>query len=146
MPTLVRNAHVWTDRYFSDFIDTTTINGVFQVFRGKSKFRQILWGLLFIGSFIGCIVTFGYSFRQYAQKPAASTIKVITQAQSGLPFPAVTICNLNIYQNPNYSAVLNPEMYALIQYLFQTDEIFNEYNITSECNDLVNDDMEDYGK
>ncbi|XP_011405344.1 PREDICTED: acid-sensing ion channel 1-like [Amphimedon queenslandica] len=146
MPTLVRNAHVWTDQYFSDFIDTTTINGVFQIFRGRSKIRQIFWGLLFIGSFIGCIVTFGYSFRNFAQKPTASTIKVITQAQTGLAFPAVTICNLNIYQNPNYSNVLSSEMYALIQYLFETDDIFNEFNITSECKDLIDNASEDYGK
>ena len=146
MPTLFRSGHIWTDRYFSDFIDTTTINGVFQVFRGRSKFRQILWGLLFIGSFIGCIVTFGYSFRQYAEKPAASTIKVITEAENGLDFPAVTICNLNIYENPNYSAVLSYETYALIQYLFHTDDIFNEYNITRECEDLLEDGMEYYGK
>ena len=43
----------WSNRYFSDFVETMTINGVFHIFKGRSKIRQILWGLLVIGAFIG---------------------------------------------------------------------------------------------
>ena len=145
MPTKFRKGHIWTDKYLSDFIDTTTINGVFHVFRGRSKIRQILWGLLFIGSFVGCCVTFGYSFNSYFERPSASTITVITSERDGLPFPSVTICNLNIYKNPNDSSIISNETYTLINYLFSSYNFLDQYNITQQqCDELIEDNTELY--
>ena len=142
MPTNARRGYVWSDRYFSDFIDTTTINGVFQVFRGRSKIRQILWGLLFIGSFVGCIVTFGYSFKQYAEKPTASTITLLSTDRDGFTFPAVTICNLNVYKNPAVSSIIDNETFTLIQYLFRSGNFLRPHNITQQCQETIEDNME----
>ena len=97
----------WSNRYFSDFVETTTINGVFHIFRGRSKIRQMLWGLLVISAFIGYTVTFGYVVKKYIDKPTASTItQVISSEKEGIPFPLVTICNFNIYENPVFRSTL----------------------------------------
>ena len=126
MPT---KRFVWSDRYFNDFVETTTINGVFHIFRGRSKIRQILWGLLVIGSFVGCCIVFGYSLKRFTEKPTASTIKVVS-SDKGLPFPAVTVCNLNLYQNPHLQS---KETYAIMNYLFNSDNFMSEYNATQQC-------------
>ena len=139
MPTNARKGYIWSDKYFSDFIETTTINGIFQIFRGRSKIRQILWGLLFIGSFVGCMVTFGYSFEKFIKKPTASTITL--QSEDSFTFPAVTICNLNIYKNPAVSSIIDNETFTLIQHLFRSGSYLEPYNINQQCKEKIENNI-----
>ena len=89
---MAKKGFKWSDQYFNDFVETTTINGVFHVFRGRSKTRRLLWGLLFIISFVFCTVVLGFSFKRYFEKPTVSAINVILGG-NGMPFPSVTVCN-----------------------------------------------------
>lgn len=118
-----------TDRYFHDFVETTRISGIKHIFRGRSKIRRIMWALFFISSFVGCTLVVSKNIARYIEKPTASSIKV-TPHDNGMHFPSVTICNINIYKDPNVSAVSN-ETYSLIHYLFNSDN--KEYNLTQKC-------------
>ncbi|XP_011405346.1 PREDICTED: acid-sensing ion channel 5-like [Amphimedon queenslandica] len=120
-----------TDQYFHDFVETTRISGIKHIFRGRSKIRRIMWALFFISSFVGCTLVVGKNIARYIEKPTASSIKVIPH-DNGMRFPSVTICNINIYKDPNVSAV-SKETYSLIYYLFNSDT--KEYNSTQECID-----------
>lgn len=130
----------WTDEHLSDFLDTTTIAGVFHIFRERSSLRRLLWGIVFIVCVIGCLVLLGLSTAMFIDKPTATTIIVSSTEESGLPFPAVTICNLNIKRNDT-NITINDEAYQLLNFLFNPDDDFllhaQGYNSTSilrECN------------
>ena len=133
MPT---KGYTWTDRYFHDFVETTRISGIRHIFRGRSKIRRIMWGLFFICSFVGCSFVVGKNIARYIEKPIASTIKVIPH-DNGMRFPSVTVCNINIYKDPNVSTV-SKETYSLIYYLFNSNSFSNEeYNSTQQCAENV---------
>ena len=125
---MAKKGFKWSDQYFNDFVETTTINGVFHVFRGRSKTRRLLWGLLFIISFVSCTVVLGFSFKRYFEKPTVSAINVISGG-NGMPFPSVTVCNRNFYRNPNVSNETN----ALIHHLFHSNSFLHEISQMQKC-------------
>ncbi|XP_011405340.1 PREDICTED: acid-sensing ion channel 1-like [Amphimedon queenslandica] len=126
----------WSDKYFSDFVETTTINGVIHVFRGRSKIRQIMWGLLLISSFIAVCVVIGFNIKEYVNKPTASTILVSPSVKNGLPFPAVTICNLNVYTPTGEDK--EPDFSSVIHSLFNSQDLVNQTSLFDECSEVIN--------
>ena len=125
----------WSDKYLSDFVETTTINGVIHVFRGRSKIRQILWGLLLISSFFAVSVVIGYGIKEYVDKPTASTILVVPSVKNGLPFPAVTICNLNVHAATSEDEEL--DLSSILHSLFNSEDLVNKTGIFDECNEII---------
>ena len=88
---------VYTDPYFKKWADKSTIHGVDHVFIGQSCIRRSLWLLVFLGALGGCF--YGIVDRSiiFSRRPTATTVTV-KENENGLPFPAVTICNLNPVQ------------------------------------------------
>ena len=128
------------DPYLKEFLDDNTIAGINHVFKGNSKLRRLIWALIFIGSIIACMVLISISFKRYLDKPTASTITVVTQEESGVSFPSVTICNQNA--EANASDLLLSQTYRLVNYLFNPDENFhlsgtNVSSIIDECNTIM---------
>ena len=111
------------DSSFNDFIDKTTIAGLNHVFmKDSSKIRRLIWALFFIGCVLGCLVLIGLSINRFIGKPTASTITVVSNHETGLPFPAVTICNLNLKKND--SDFLLNTTYQVMNFLYNADESF----------------------
>ena len=122
---------------FNDFIDKTTIAGLNHVFnRNQSKLKRLIWALFFIGCVIGCLVLIGLSIERFVDKPTASTITVVSNDETGIPFPAVTICNLNLKKND--SDFLLNSTYQVMNFLYNADESFqftnrNTMNLRNTC-------------
>lgn len=122
----------WNDHNFSKWLNETSIHGIVHVFKGHSAIRRILWGLIFTIALIGCSYNIIESFRYYFSRPIATTI--IYENGDTLPFPAVTVCDLNILQYPNEDNLTN-----IIEYIFNPEisffsEILQEYY---SCEDSI---------
>ncbi|XP_011405345.1 PREDICTED: acid-sensing ion channel 4-like [Amphimedon queenslandica] len=134
---MTKKGFKWSDQYFNDFVETTTINGVFHIFRGRTKTRRLLWGLLFFISFVSCTIVLGFSFKRYSEKPTVSAINVIL-GENGIPFPSVTVCNQNFYKDLNVSNETN----ALIHHLFHSGGFLHDINRTQQCK--IDEDRHDF--
>jgi hypothetical protein len=111
-------------KHLLKFLDTTTVAGIKFVFVGKSTIRRIAWGVIFFCCTVGCIVNIAISFKRLLDLPTATTITSRTLSDSGLPFPAVTFCDLNYKRN--YSNPLNNHTYEFLYHFFQTDQSYND--------------------
>lgn len=78
---------------FEKYVTSTSTHGVKHIFTGKSKIRRAFWGFLFLFMAIACLQGIAQSIIFYVSTPSSTT--VYTQHVTSLPFPAVTICNLN---------------------------------------------------
>ena len=132
--TLCKGSCKWNNRHLSRFLDDTTINGITYVFRGKSKIRRILWGLIFVGCIIACIILISLNINRFSKKPTATTISVVSVQEEGLPFPAVTICELNAKRN--VSNPISNRTYQLRYDLFSPDRTFSQsgFSVSSAIN------------
>ena len=127
-----------TDRYWREFLEDNTIAGISHVFKGQSKVRRSFWALIFIAAIISCIALISLSIQIFLNKPTASTINVITL--DGVPFPSVTICNINFEKNENLP--LLSRTYTLMNQLFNADESFhsnsmNASSVIASCRNTV---------
>ena len=134
------------DRYLSEFLDDNTIAGINHVFRGRSKVRRLIWGIIFIGSLVACIVLISLSIKRFSEKPTASTITVVSRDEAGIQFPGVTICNPN--PERNRSAFLLNQTYLLMNHLYNPDENFqltgfNTSSVLQLCDERVSNTTED---
>ena len=124
------------DRHLAEFLENTTINGLVYVFRGRSKIRRIMWGIIFVGATIGCIALLSLSIKKYVSKPTATTIAYETTELDGTQFPAVTVCNVNS------SHSLHGRFRWLLYQLFNPMQTFDENELNTstsvrECNDRL---------
>lgn len=86
----------WSDHHLNKFLENTTIAGLVYVFKSKSNIRRLVWGVLFLGAIVLNIITIGLSVKAFADRPTATT-STLNQNNKGLSFPAVTVCNVNKY-------------------------------------------------
>ena len=126
------------DRHLAEFLENTTINGLVYVFRGRSKIRRIMWGIIFVGATIGCIALLSLSIQRFVSKPTATTVVYQTTELGGTRFPAVTVCNVNS------SHTLRGFRWLLYQ-LFDPMQTFDENELnTSTRVDQCNDRLDTY--
>ena len=79
---------------FSQWLDDTTAHGIVHVFKAPSLPRRILWGIVFS---IACILLAAAVVDRidfYFTRTTATTISLETDLRA-IPFPSVTVCNLN---------------------------------------------------
>ena len=131
---------VYNDPYFKKWAKKSTIHGVDHVFIGQSFIRRSLWSLVLLGVLFLCFCGVRNRSITFSHRPTATTVTV-QRNENGLPFPAVTICNLNPVQksyadNHNISDTLrflfNSDL-ALLSGLpasFQQEECYNILNKT----------------
>ena len=78
---------------FKEFIESTTLHGIRNVFSGDSKLRRFIW---FLGISC-CIASFIWNsselMKSYLNKEVLSRVTIVNQDYAR--FPAVTICNFN---------------------------------------------------
>ena len=126
------------DQYFDKWLEKASLDGISHVFKGKSKIRRIMWGVIFFGAVVGCLYTVGESLRRFIDKPTATSIFIESTEKSGLSFPAVTICSLDSAdKNGGYMA-------ELFEFLFNPDFAFN-FGISLDlghCRDVLKNTTE----
>ena len=92
-PTFCENLTRRDLKHFRKFVDTTSTHGVRRIFVGTSKIRRYFWLLLFLValmiSFINCCDQIGFLLEWQ------TSLSVYETRQPSLPFPAVTVCNIN---------------------------------------------------
>lgn len=76
------------------YVESTTTHGVVHVFKGHSKIRRLFWAFIFLGAVVGCLYNIADRINYLAGGPTATTISL--KRERSLPFPAVTVCNLNV--------------------------------------------------
>lgn len=81
------------NRRFLKYIESTTTHGVSHIFIGKSKIRRLLWAIVVVALFGGCLYNIIDRILFLAEGPTSTTIS-LTRMET-ITFPAVTICNLN---------------------------------------------------
>ena len=85
---------VYKDEYARKWLTNASIHGLEHIVDGKSNIRRIIWMLIVVISASGCLYTIVDHFILFFNRPTATTVNFETQ-DNGLPFPAVTVCNLN---------------------------------------------------
>ena len=79
---------------FSQWLDDTTAHGIVHVFKAPTLPRRILWGVVFS---IACMLLAAAVVERvyfYFTRTTATTISLETDLRA-IPFPSVTVCNLN---------------------------------------------------
>ena len=97
----------YNDHYLRKWVEETSLYGIPHVFKGKSKIRRIIWGIILIGLIIGCLITIGYNMYRFIKRPTATTVAIESFERDGLPFPAVTICSLNAHESSVIAQLTN---------------------------------------
>ena len=81
------------NRRFRKYVRTSRIEGVNNIFVGRSKIRRSIWLLIFLAATGGCIYSVADRILYFMSKPSVTTVSV--HMETNLDFPAVTICNIN---------------------------------------------------
>ena len=127
----------YNDHYLRKWLEETSLYGVPHVFKGKSKIRRIIWGIILIGLIIGCILTIVDNLLRFIKRPTSTTVVIETFEKEGLPFPAVTVCSLNAHE----SSVIA----QLTDFLFNPDLAYDiiAVNNVKTCDKVVRNVTED---
>ena len=101
-------------------VDSTThgVPRILKCFKRREWFISMIWSLIFITALAYCCITITKCVRSYYQFNVSSTISKIHNLPA--PFPAVTICNINPFN----------EAYA-------SDYIYNKTSL-AKCFDTTN--------
>ena len=131
------------NRHFSKWLDDTTVHGIVHVLKEKSIIKRVIWGLIFFAAASYCLYNIGERASHFASKPSSTTLSV--SAQDSVPFPAVTICNLNpikksvaeqlnitdllkLYYQSNTFFYTRPQLiYSLVFKNLSANELCNSY-------------------
>ena len=100
IPKLIRN-----------FLGYTTAHGFSRLEDSKGVFWKIFWSLVCLGSFGMFTYQVHGLFVLYFSRPVTTTVRVTFEKQ--VPFPAVTICNLNMLRTKKIPTELKDEMLKL---------------------------------
>ena len=80
--------------YVKKYFKTATIDGIEHVTEGKSVIRRVMWALVLFVSLGVCLYFLFEHGMNFADRPTSTTVRVGRPIE-GLPFPAVTVCNMN---------------------------------------------------
>lgn len=81
--------------YVKKYFKSATIDGIEHVTDGgKSVIRRVIWALILLSSLGVCLFFLVGHGTEFGREPTSTSVR-IGRPRQGLPFPAVTICNLN---------------------------------------------------
>ena len=119
---------------FRKYIENTTTHGVVRIFTGKSKVRRLFWAAVFISAFATCL---GNIFERIIYLAGDPTVTTVTQKvnSGGITFPAVTICNANIFKRSVFESMVDEsELRALTHIFINPSEACNNDTVTELLN------------
>ncbi|EDS36313.1 pickpocket 16 [Culex quinquefasciatus] len=86
----------WFKNQLRDLCQATALHGYSQIVReGYNPLERTLWVLAVSTAFVTAVVLLWISWTWNAETPTVTVIESTNYATWNLPFPAVTICNLN---------------------------------------------------
>ncbi|KAJ8967695.1 hypothetical protein NQ317_011486 [Molorchus minor] len=81
---------------FKDFAKNTSVHGLkYVVKNGSSRYEKIFWILIVLFGLCGSAYMTTLFWRRYVSNPTRTSILSAYAPTTAVPFPAVTICNLN---------------------------------------------------
>ncbi|CAB3990394.1 degenerin deg-1-like, partial [Paramuricea clavata] len=101
IPKLIRN-----------FLGYTTAHGFSRLEGSEGVFWKIFWALVCVGSFGMFTYQVRGLFLLYLSRPVTTSVRITFEKQ--VPFPAVTICNLNMLRTKEIPKELKEEMLNLV--------------------------------
>jgi hypothetical protein len=131
------------NKFISKWLDVTTVHGIVHVFKGKSLIRKLIWTVIFLVATSYCLYNITERSIFYAGSPTSTAISV--SVEQTVPFPSVTICNLNPI-NRNFSEsnnltnllqfIYNPLFFSLLNNVTNAD-------FSNTCNRFLNEASDD---
>ena len=120
---------------FRSFVEDTSMHGARFLF-GNNIFRRGFWTVLLVLSSGYCIFQIYASVQFYYQRPFNIKItKIMPKRETSLPFPAVTLCNLNLFNLRRYrryqigknltTETIEGKRYAIAKLLARSEDVFN---------------------
>ena len=98
----------------SNFAETATIHGVGHCVCSKSRSRRYVWLLIFLCGVGAWTYNVYLNFSKLLEHGVAT--KGSLRYTSSLPFPAVTICNINTVKRSKAAKTLLPDYYKYLMY------------------------------
>jgi hypothetical protein len=92
-----------------DWIDRTTSHGLPNIFRFTHWTIRVIWTLAYLTSFVVCCYFIAKCFVEYGKY--ATTVSIAYVREAPTDFPAVTLCNLNPFDESAQVNLLLPEIY-----------------------------------
>ncbi|XP_076335155.1 epithelial sodium channel subunit alpha-like isoform X1 [Tachypleus tridentatus] len=94
LPTMVKeDPNVPLREFFKSLLERSNVNGVSHIASASSVLRQSVWVLVLVLGLFGCIYESYQFLKVYYTYPVVVTLDV--ENNWTLPFPSLTICNLN---------------------------------------------------
>ncbi len=118
-------------QYVKKYFSSASIDGIDHVTEGKSIVRRIVWALILLISLCACVYFLYEHGKDFADKPTSTTLNIV-RPKEGIPFPAVTVCNLNPVSK-SYAEEYNVSSFLTF---FLTASEFFEQNV-SDCEAIV---------
>ena len=116
---------------FRKYIENTTTHGVVRIFKGKSKARRVFWAIVVIVAAGFCLYNIVDQMVLYANNPTATTITQRTNPNGRLTFPAVTVCNLNLFKRSIFESLVHEGVLsALRELLASPSSVCNNDTVT----------------
>lgn len=132
------NEHL-TIKIIEDFSSNTTLHGINSIAHSKTRTARIAWSLLLALAFAYTVKSTIFSFIRYTKYPFSTEVTEQFAGDSGLKFPAITLCSMNLFVK---SKIQLPDDHPLFRKYGLDLDICNEtkamrqaYNMT--CGSLL---------
>ena len=86
-----------TIKILEDFSSRTTLHGVNSIADSKTRAGKITWSVLLLLAFAYTVNSTYYSFIRYTSHPFSTEVTEQFAGDSGLKFPAITLCSMNLF-------------------------------------------------
>ena len=102
---------------FRKYIENTTTHGVVRIFTGKSRVRRLFWAVVFLSASIACLANIIERIIYLAGDPTTTTVTQKVN-RDGIVFPAVTICNVNLFKKSTFESMVDENELSVLTDIF----------------------------
>ncbi|XP_028411245.1 degenerin deg-1-like isoform X2 [Dendronephthya gigantea] len=106
-----------------NFMGYTSAHGIGRLADAKNLFWKIFWSLVCMGALSMFLYQFIGLFKQFVSKPVTTSVSITFEKR--LPFPAVTICNLNMVRREAMPPELEKFLKSRVGYSKSSNETEN---------------------
>ncbi|XP_057370230.1 pickpocket protein 28-like [Daphnia carinata] len=126
-------------RILQHFCESSSIHGLKHVYEdGSLMFERVVWILVFLSGVCFSSYFCWQVWQKWEQSPVLTSVETQLYPLKNVPFPAVTICNVNkisesklyevILANPKFKNVSYTKLQSTLRFMTKLDRAFDEYN------------------